>query len=284
MKIEFLGSGGAMTTPAVGSDALVSQQARKMGLPYTRTGPSVFVHGPDVLIDTPEESKLQLNRAGIRHVPAAVYSHWHPDHTLGYRMWESLNGDWRNFPPQHRTTDIYLPQQVAEDFKVYLGAWGQLQYLQKVGLVNVNVLNDGDTISRNGVEFLPFRVAEDYVYAFYIQVAGKRLLIAPDELFGWTPPDFLHGVDLAIIPMGIPQKNVFTGEDALSADHPVFKHEATFLQTLAMVRHMQPERVIMTHIEESFDLSYDDFLRLEIKLASEGYPIQFAYDTLMVEV
>ena len=53
MRVEVLGSGGATTTPRPGCVCRVCSQARVKGLPYTRTGPSVFVHGPNVLFDTP---------------------------------------------------------------------------------------------------------------------------------------------------------------------------------------------------------------------------------------
>jgi phosphoribosyl 1,2-cyclic phosphate phosphodiesterase len=72
--------------------------AARSGSRDARMGPSVFVHGPDVLIDTPEESRLQLARSGITRVGAALYSHWHPDHTAGRRMWE-MNFDFRGWPP-----------------------------------------------------------------------------------------------------------------------------------------------------------------------------------------
>lgn len=118
MQIEFLGTGGAITTPRPGCDCRICAQAREKGLPYARTGPSVFVHGPDVLIDTPEEIKNQLNRSRVTRIGACFYSLWHPDHTMGRRVWEA-NYDWRHWPPQHRPTPIYLPQQVAEDFIVF---------------------------------------------------------------------------------------------------------------------------------------------------------------------
>lgn len=54
MRIEFLGTGGAITTPRPGCACRVCAEARVKGVPYSRTGPSVFIHGPDVLIDTPE--------------------------------------------------------------------------------------------------------------------------------------------------------------------------------------------------------------------------------------
>jgi phosphoribosyl 1,2-cyclic phosphate phosphodiesterase len=56
VRVEILGSGGAVTIPRPGCGCRVCVEAREKGVPYARTGPSVFVHGPDVLIDTPEES------------------------------------------------------------------------------------------------------------------------------------------------------------------------------------------------------------------------------------
>lgn len=81
MKVEFLGTGGALTTPRPGCLCRVCVEARKRGLPYSRSGPSLFVHGPDVVIDTPEEIKDQLNRSRVREIKACFYSHWHPDHS-----------------------------------------------------------------------------------------------------------------------------------------------------------------------------------------------------------
>jgi phosphoribosyl 1,2-cyclic phosphate phosphodiesterase len=188
VQIEFLGSGGAITTPRPRCPCPLCVEARHKGIPYSRTGPSLFVHGPDVLIDTPEESKAQIDRAQITHIAAGLYSHWHPDHVAGLRVWETMNADWFHWPPQHTRTDVYLPQQVALDFRERLDAWAQLQYLQKFGVVRVVELADGDVITLGSTRIRPFRLAEHYVYAFLFEDGGQRVLIAPDELFGWEPP------------------------------------------------------------------------------------------------
>lgn len=285
MQIEILGSGGAVTAPIPLGRSAVSQGAQQFGIPYARTGPSVFVHGPNCLIDTPEEAKLQIARSRIQRIDAGFYSHWHPDHTLGCRVWETMNGDWLTWPPHHRCTDIYLPQQVAADFKTYLGLWETFQYLQNFGVVNVIELADGDSVTLNDVRITPFRVAEDYVYAFLFDDGATRVLIAPDELHGWEPPALVHGVDLAVIPMGLPQVHPLTGATIIPDEHPVLKSEATFTATLGMVRAMQPGRVVMTHLEEPTRLTYPDYVRLEDKLREDGYPaITFAYDTMLIDV
>src|SRR5690606_33412518 len=68
MQIEFLGSGGALPTPRVGCQCRVCTEARAKGVPYSRGGPSVFVHGPDLLIDTPEEIRDLLNRSRVTRI------------------------------------------------------------------------------------------------------------------------------------------------------------------------------------------------------------------------
>ena len=92
MKVEILGSGGASATPRPGCACRVCVEARERGVPYSRMGPSLFVHGPNVLFDTPEESRLQLDRSTVTKIAACFYSHWHPDHTMGRRVWEDVGG------------------------------------------------------------------------------------------------------------------------------------------------------------------------------------------------
>jgi phosphoribosyl 1,2-cyclic phosphate phosphodiesterase len=284
MKIEFLGSGGAVTIPQPLCSCLVCEQARAHDVPYSRSGPSLFIHGPDILIDTPEEIKAQLNRAGIQNINACFYSHWHPDHVAGCRVWE-MNFDFYHWPPQNKKTDIYLPQQVGQDFRTKSGTWKQLTYLEKkLRVVRLIELTDDDTVTLGELHIRPFRLAEDYVYAFMVKEGGKRVLIAPDELFGWQPPAEVQGVDLAILPLGLTEFNPLTETRHLLENHPILKYEATFRHTLEIIHNLKAAQVILTHIDEITRLGYDEFLILEEKLQSEGLNVTFAYDTLMIEV
>jgi phosphoribosyl 1,2-cyclic phosphate phosphodiesterase len=283
MQIEILGSGGAITMPRPGCTCPVCTRARARGAPYSRSGPSVFIHGPDVLIDTPEEIKDQLNRAGIGRVAACLYSHWHPDHVAGRRVWENLNGDWVHWPPQHHVTAVYVPQQVAIDFRQWHGTWDQLTYMQNLGLIRLHELSDGDVVTLGGTRITPFRLAEDYVYGFLCEAHDRRALIVMDELLGWIPPDFVKNVDVAVLPMGLTFEHPTTGELLLAADHPLRQAEASFPQVLDIVRRLDARRVFLTHIELDY-YSYDDLQALAAVLQADGYPIAFAYDTLKIEV
>lgn len=287
MRVEILGSGGATTVPRPGCACRVCVEGRARGLPYTRTGPSVFVHGPDVLFDTPEESRLQLDRAGIGRIAACVYSHWHPDHTMGRRVFETRNGDFRTWPREAKrqeATDVYLPEQVAADFRTWLGGMAHLEFMESRGWVRVHELEDGDTIELDGVVVRPFRLAEDYVYAFELDGGGRRLLLAMDELNGWSPPPELAGCDLAVLPMGICEHDPLSGERRIHPEHPILRFEATFDETLEIVAALGAERVLLSHVEEMDGLSHDDLLVLAERLRADGLPVTFAYDGLAVEV
>jgi phosphoribosyl 1,2-cyclic phosphate phosphodiesterase len=287
VRVEILGSGGAATVPRPACRCRVCVEARERGVPYARTGPSVFVHGPDVVFDTPEESKLQLDRAGLEHVGACFYSHWHPDHTMGRRVWETRNGDFRTWPSDAKrslVTDVYLPEQVAADHRRWLGGMSHLEFMRDRGWIRIHELADGDTVELAGVTIRPFRLAEDYVYAFELSGGGRRLLLAMDELNGWVPPAHLRDCDVAVLPMGICEHDPFTGERRIHPDHPVLRYEATFAETLAVVERLAAGRVVLSHVEEMDGLSYGDLLRLEHRLRDDGLPVTFAYDGMTVDV
>ena len=147
------------------------------------------------------------------------------------------------------------------------------------GWIEVVELKDGEAVEVDGTSIRPFRVAEDYVYAFLFAADGKRLLVAPDELNGWVPPEWTRGVDVAVIPKGLDEHDPFTGERRIPAEHPVLRFEATFEETLAIVERLEARRIVLTHIEEMDGVSYDDLGEL-----GRRHGVEFAYDGMIVEV
>jgi phosphoribosyl 1,2-cyclic phosphate phosphodiesterase len=281
VRLEFLGTGGAVTTPRPGCSCTVCVEARAHGVPFSRSGPSLFLHGWNVLFDTPEESKDQLVRAGVDRVDTCLYSHWHPDHTAGRRVFETLNFDFRAWPRHpFGVTDVYLPEQVAADARIWLSLREHLAYLEeRLHVVRVHELRDGDTVDLDGLSIRPFRLAVDYIYGFELRAEGKRVLVAMDELHAWNPPAELAGLDLAILPMGICELDPFTGARLFPAEHPVLEVEATYPQTLETASRLGARRTILAHVEEPSRLSHDALQELG---ARDG--VEFAWDTLVVEI
>ena len=284
MRIQIVGSGGAFPTPRPGCHCAVCDEARAKGVPYARGGPATFIHGANVLFDTPEEIGAQLNRSGIDRVDACFYSHWHPDHVMGRRVFEQLNWDSRAWPPRHRVTDVYLPAQVAADFRERLASGDHLAYMERVGIIRFHVVPDGERVLLSGLVITPFRLAASYVYAFLVEEPGVRVLIAPDELVGWRPPAWLAGLDLAILPMGLCEHDPFTGERRIAEGHPVLAEEMRFPETLEVMRALRPREAVLGHIEEPDGLGHDDLERLARQLQMDGLPVRFAHDTMRIDV
>lgn len=279
MKVEILGSGGAVTIPRPGCSCRVCVEARAKGAPYARSGPSVFVHGPDVLIDTPEESKLQLNRSQVGRVAAAFYSHWHPDHTAGRRVWESRNFDFRSWPPRYETTPVYIPARVWADFEANYGLADQFRFLEKQGTVAVKRLADDEAVTVGEFTITPVPLEAENAFAFLFEGEGKRVLVAMDETHNWTPTA-LGPLDLAVLPVGVFEHHPWSGERMIPEEFcrpPVRK--TRYAQALEQVRALAPRRAVLSHIEEMDRVSHDELVRLG---AADGW--EPAWDGLVVEV
>ncbi len=284
MLIEVLGSGGAMTIPKPLCNCRICQEARDKGIPYSRSGPSVFLYGLDVLIDTPEEIKDQLNKSQTKNINACFYSHWHPDHLMGLRVW-NINKEWVEWPTEIKPIKIYLPEQVYYDMRNKLGILEYFRYYEKRNLIELVHLKDGQVVTMKKTIIKPFRLKQDYVYGFLLSASeGKRILIVMDELFGWKPDGNIRNVDLAIIPMGIQEINPITKKRQIHINHPVLKKEATFEQTLEIVKKLNAKRVIMLHISEHDGLSFDDFKILQEDSKIKALNIEFAYDHMLINI
>lgn len=286
LRVEFLGTGGALPIPRPLCDCRVCGEARERGVPYARSGPSLFVHGPDVLVDTPGEILDQLNRSTVTRIAACFYSHWHPDHTMGRQIFALLNHGYPAWPYRpRRTTPVYLPQQVAADAREQLGLWQHLKELEeREEVVSLHELADGESVEVGGATILPLRLHQDFVYAFLFERDGRRLLVVADELEGWEPPAEARGVDLAILPMGVAELHPLTGERLLPEGHPVLEHEATFEETVEVARKLEAGRVLVTHVEEAEGLGHDELAEAAARLRAGGLELDFAYDTLIVDV
>jgi phosphoribosyl 1,2-cyclic phosphate phosphodiesterase len=92
------------------------------------------------------------------------------------------------------------------------------------------------------------------------------------------PSTFVHGPDVLIA-----EFHPITGERRIHVEHPLLCAEATFAETLDIVRILDARQVVLSHIEEMDGLTYDDLLEVEQRLHGERRNIKFAYDTMLIE-
>ncbi len=252
MKINILGSGGFKTTPqptCLCEVCVAARTDRKL----SRSGPSFYLQDFDILIDTPTESKCQLDKLG--HLPKnIIFSHWHPDHTEGYRVLES----YKTAP------DVY----VQTESKVLDRVPG-IQFLEKIEKIKLLDWVKDQKIKNENHSISLIKINEETpVYAFLISDGKKQALICPDHAKHLLNID--HNIKIDLLIMNIGDMNDYSGR------------VTTFDDNINIINKLQPKRTVLTHVEEHFCITEEKRKQLELKY--KQYSLEIASDNQEVEV
>jgi len=280
MELVFLGTAGAETTPKVGCLCPVCQEARHKGRRFVRNGPSVFLTGVSVLFDTPEDVDKSLEREGIHEARHLVYTHWHPDHTGGRRVLEQLNMDWLD-PKGRRVTDVWLPSWVREDFRKRHGLEENLEYFERAGIARIHEVGEGEPFQVDDVSVRAFRMTQPGLTAYVLERESRRLVFALDDTKDWKPGTEFLEPDLLVLETGWFERDP-KGRVIVPPGHLIRNEEASFEETLEIIDRINPRKAILTHIEQLWARSYEDYLEIEKKHKSQK--LQFAYDGLRIKL
>jgi len=289
MKLIILGSGGATTIPRPGCQCKICTEARTKGIPYARSGSSLFISDINLLFDTPEEIAVQLNREKINTVDYICYTHWHPDHTLGMRIIERMNKFWlatfvKREKPWKKVTICAL-NEVISDLKAIKNRSGSyFDFYEKLDLVTMVALENGKSTKIGAFEIAPFKVMSSYGVAstlYLMRNSEKKIIYAPCDVKPFPSDKCLEAVDLFIIgnffPEG-PLKNDIT----IPENNELRRELFSFEEILNLIKKISAKRTLIVHIEEEWGKSFDDYKKLEEKYAR--YNLQFAYDGMKIEL
>ena len=257
MKFTVLGSGGALRIPRACCSCPVCREARLKGFPYKRLGQSLFLHEGCVLFDTPEDINEELNLHGIVDVLRIFYSHWHPDHTLGCRIIETLMDDNADKAP----ILVHMP---PERISITLNDNSIFPYFEELGYCKTNT---DTTVSLNNISVRRIPLQNGFASAFMITQAEKRVLYCPCHAMYLPVSEELFHADLAILGLGYVNYSA-DGMTSFSRD------------ILPLIDKIKPLRVVFTHIEETDGLGFEDFQRMQ----QEYENLQFAYDGMRITV
>lgn len=183
-----------------------------------------------------------------------------------------------------RTTQIYLPENVIETFEKYYGLKEHFDFLEKTGYTKTQIISLDKKILFNDVSMMPFQMAEDFVTGFDVQYKGKKALIIMDETLGWMPKPDQTGYDVVIMPMGVVEFHPLSGKRIIREGHDILKNEATFEAVLQIVKALKAKRVILSHIGEGDQLSYDELLLIQKKMQDDRLPVEFAFDGMKISL
>jgi phosphoribosyl 1,2-cyclic phosphate phosphodiesterase len=289
MELIILGSGGATTIPRPGCHCKVCVEARARGIPYARSGPSMFVSDINLLFDTPEELAIQLNREGINAVDYVFYTHWHPDHTMGMRIIERMNTFWlgklvKGEEPAKKVK-FCAPERVMDDLRAIKNKYGSyLGFYEKMGLIETIRLECERPFKIGRFEIVPFEVVTDYSgmsTVFLIKENKTRVIYAPCDVKPFPVSDQLQNPDLLIVGNFFPDGPLREGIK-IPEDNVLRRELFSFKEILKLVKELGAKKTVLTHIEEEWGKSYDDYRKIEGRC--EAYNIKFAYDGMRIKV
>ena len=283
MNVIILGSGGCVSTPRACCNCRVCTQAWQKGFPYARTGCSLFIEDANILIDTPEDINTALNNANIQKVEQILYSHCDPDHTMGMRVIEQLKMDWLaaslGKKPDHPIAVASL-SAILEDLKKQGTKYGSaLEYYEAKGLVRIKEIRafEKESIKDNlMIELIPVD-EQEHVAIFIISSDSKKIIYAPCDVKPFPESERFQDADVLIIGNTI-VGDILKDGFVLNKENPLRKELFTLEEIDAIRKQYNIKKVIITHLEEDWGKSYDDYMELE----KEWSGIQFAYDGLRV--
>lgn len=280
MRITILGSGGALVTPRPSCPCRVCTAARREGGRHLRGGPALFVHDANLLVDTTEDVTPLLNRGGVERVDHIFLTHWHPDHTAGFRVVEQLNFDLATHGARHRT-EVWMNTATA----ARLG--DEWRYFEGRGYCHLNVVEPGTRLDLGGLSATWFAYAPDgFLSGFLLDDGTTRVLLALDEtkdLAALVAADpALQGCDLLIAECGWFERDP-DGELLVGPESPMRVTEGGFEHdTLPLIAAARAKRTILVHFMDIHGRTPEEFDALGATLAP--LDVQFGYDGMVVEV
>ncbi|MFC1870340.1 MBL fold metallo-hydrolase [Chloroflexota bacterium] len=282
MKWTILGSGGCMVIPKPLCRCRICREAREKGIPYARTGPAVFLHDINMLIDTPTEIISQLNRAPVKRIDYLTFSHLDPDHIEGFRMVEQLTLDfrtWRAYP--EKQICLLLPEQLSEPFRKVRSQYGSiLDFYRESGFIRLELFRNTIQIGEVGITAVPVDRGSQISFVYVFEKARRRVVYAPCDIKPFPKHrEEVQNADLLMIQPGIFEEGLKHGF-RYPADHISRTTLYTFEQTLELASQLNARKTVFIHLEEYWNRSYDDYRALEAK-----YPgVRFAYDGMQLRV
>jgi len=272
-----LGSGGINPPPRPGCQCRICKEARKQGVPYYRTGPSLFIYDESLLINVPKDIRHQLNREDISMVENLLIPDWRPEHNPGLSILEELNYDFVIDAPIWDPINVYLPgRSPGQDF------FGKMlgKYQSELGIIKLQEFNDCRIVQIGELNILPVRFQSSNGFYFIIYGKGGKILYVPVRYSELNPISEAFDADLYIAPcMYWADKTIFRRETT----NEEIKKESSFEKMLDDADNIRARKIVVTCIEEDFGMSYRD-LKILSELKYKHWDLEFAYDGMQISL
>lgn len=280
MRFKILGSGGCVALPKPLCSCSICEEARIKGAPFSRYGCSIFLEDISLLVDTPEDIVHAINHSNIKNIDNVLFSHVDPDHTLGMRVFEQLRLNWLEVSEVkecNKPINVYAIESVMFDMNSIKFKFGSyLDYYENTrNLIKRETIDKSIFIDRIKISCIKVNHATIFVF----EENNKKVIYAPCDVKPLPNDDIFYNADVLIIGSTI-VGNVLKDGFVLKDDNPLRNDFFTMDEIEDIKRKYNISKVVITHLEEDWGKSYNDYLKLECQYNG----IQFAYDGMEIDV
>jgi len=253
LSITFLGTGTSLGIPVIGCDCAVCTSSDPRN---KRSRSSIYVEseGASFVIDTGPDFRFQCLRENIRRVDAAVYTHPHTDHIMGFDDLRQFCFGEHKTMPVYSTPECLAQIQIAFGFAFDRANWNPA-YLKPIAHPVHGPFQIAD------VRLTPLDVEHGTVrtVGYLLEHNGRRLAAyLPDcKVIPAASIELMRGVDTLIV-------------DCLRLQ-PHWTH-MSLDEALAVRDQVRPRQTMLTHLSDRLDHA-----TLEAGLAED---VRVAYDGL----
>ena len=256
LTITFLGTGTSQGVPVPACDCEVctSHDPRD-----NRTRSSIYVSTPESawVVDTGPEFRLQCLREGIVRVDAAVFTHSHTDHIMGF-------DDLRPFCANGRDLPVYASAETMADLqRVFAFAFSPLSLFPGYVRPRPHLIEGPFDLGGTLLTPLPLKHGRSRVNGYLFESAGRKLAAYLSDCKEVPEPviERIHGVEALII-------------DALrDTEHPT---HLSVSEALAVASRVQPGATWFTHLCHLLGhASTEAKLPLRTRIAYDGLKLEF---------
>lgn len=196
-------------------------------------------------------------------------------------MIEQLKMDWladSMGKRQDNPIEVASLPAILEDIKKQGTKYGSaIEYYEAKGLIytrEIRTFKDNNIL----VELVPVD-EQEHVSVFIISSNDKKVIYAPCDVKPFPKSEKFKNADVLIIGNTI-VGDVLKDGFVLNQDNPFREQLFTLDEIDTIKKQYGIKKVIITHLEEDWGKSYDDYKELEKKLNG----IHFAYDGLKIEL
>jgi phosphoribosyl 1,2-cyclic phosphate phosphodiesterase len=256
LRLTFLGTGTSQGVPMIRCACAVCRSTDPRD---NRTRASIYLETPEgsYVVDTGTDFRTQCLRENIWQVDAAIMTHAHTDHVMGF-------DDLRRFAaPRAGRMPVYASAETMADLeRVFEFAFKTVSPWPGYLKPEPHIISGPFSLGETAITPLPVPHGNSETYGYLFGRQGVKLLAylsdcsaVPDEIARQ-----IAGVQLLVI-------------DALrEKPHPT---HLSIGQALEVVQRVQPARTLFTHICHELPQSAESALPPNVGLAYDGLRIDF---------